>query len=639
MDIEKRILSDITIHNKYARFIPELNRRETWEEIVQRNRDMHKKTYPKVNGIVDDLYRDFVLPKKVLPSMRSMQFGGKAIEVTPNRMYNCAYTPMDSLYSFSEIMFLLLGGTGVGLSVQKHHVRELPIIRKPSEDRKRRYLISDNIEGWADSIKVLMKTYFGLTTSNPVFDFSDIRPKGSRLVTSGGKAPGAQPLKECLIKIQGVLDNKKDGEKLTTIEVYDIVCHIADAVLAGGIRRAALITLFSADDELMMSAKTGDWMESEPQRGRSNNSVVLLRHKITREFFDYIWERIQVSGMGEPGIFLSNDKDCCVNPCGEISLRAHQFCNLTEINASNVVDQADFESRVVAATILGTLQAGYTDFHYIREDWKRQTERDGLLGVSMTGIASNRVRGLDIKKAVKLAIRANQEWAGIIGINPAARITSVKPSGTTSLVLGTSSGIHAWHDHYYLRRMRIMKNDPLYFYFLEYHKEMLEDDYFRPHDTAIIVVPQSAPMGATLRNEHPLNLLERIKFYAENWIQPGFISGANGHNISATIYVKEDQWKEVGDWMWKNRDCYNGLTVLPYDGGEYKQPPFEECTKEEYNKRLVFLKDVDLRRVEEEEDNTDLKGELACGGNGCEVDTMGRQYDDEPKIEGYVNQD
>jgi ribonucleoside-diphosphate reductase alpha chain len=298
---------------KYAKFIPELNRRETWEELVTRNKEMHLKKYPHIADDIETAYK-LVYDKKVLPSMRSLQFGGKPIEISPNRIYNCAYLPIDDIRAFGEVMFLLLGGTGVGYSVQKHHVDSLPEIHKPNITKNRRFLIGDSIEGWADAVNVLVKSYFsGGPTIN--FDFRDIRPKGARLITSGGKAPGPQPLKECLVKIQGILDVKNNGDKLSSIEVHDIVCHVADAVLAGGIRRAALISLFSADDHEMISCKTGTWWETNPQRGRANNSAVLLRNKITKEFFMDLWSKIKNSGSGEPGIYFNNDKDWGTNPC------------------------------------------------------------------------------------------------------------------------------------------------------------------------------------------------------------------------------------------------------------------------------------------------------------------------------------
>ena len=618
MDISQKILSDITVFMKYAKFQPEKNRRETWEELVTRNKEMHQKKYPKIKNEIEEVYK-MVYDKKVLPSMRSLQFGGKSIEISPNRVYNCAYMPIDHVDSFSETMFLLLGGTGVGYSVQKHHVEKLPDLKKPNPDRTRRYLIGDSIEGWADAIKVLMESYLGYKSSTPIFDFSDIRQKGAMLVTSGGKAPGPQPLKDCIHNITKVLDNKKDGEKLTPIETHDIVCHIADAVLAGGIRRAALISLFSADDEEMISCKSGSWWEQNAQRGRANNSAVLLRHKITKEFFMGLWKRIELSGAGEPGIYLSNDKDWGTNPCCEIALRPFQFCNLCEVNASDIESQEDFENRVKAASFIGTLQAGYTDFHYLRDIWKRTTEKDALIGVGMTGIGSGVVLGYDMKKAAKMVKEENERVANLIGINKSARTTTVKPSGTSSLVLGTSSGIHAWHNDYYLRRIRVGKNESIYSYLANNHPELIEDEFFRPHDTAVIAIPQRAPEGSIIRHESVFQMLERVKKVSQEWIKPGHRNGQNSHNVSATISVKEDEWDLVGDWMWNNRDFYNGLSVLPYNGGTYTQAPFEDCTKEDFERLVKTLSDVDLTKVIELQDNTDLRGEAACAGGACEI--------------------
>jgi ribonucleoside-triphosphate reductase len=618
MDISQKILSDITVYMKYAKFVPELNRRETWEELVTRNKEMHQKKYPHIKDEIEEVYK-MVYDKKILPSMRSLQFGGKPIEISPNRVYNCAYLPIDHTDAFSETMFLLLGGTGVGFSVQKHHVDKLPEIKKPNPNRTRRYLIGDSIEGWADAIKVLVESYMGSKSSTPVFDFSDIRQKGALLVTSGGKAPGPQPLKDCIHNITKVLENKEDGEKLTPIETHDIVCHIADAVLAGGIRRAALISLFSADDEEMISCKSGNWWEQNAQRGRANNSAVLLRHKITKEFFMDLWKRIELSGAGEPGIYLSNDKDWGTNPCCEIALRPYQFCNLCEVNASDIESQEDFEKRVKGASFIGTLQAGYTDFHYLRDVWKRTTEKDALIGVGMTGIGSGVVLGYDMKAAAQAVKEENERVAGLIGINKSARTTTVKPSGTSSLVLGTSSGIHAWHNDYYLRRIRVGKNEAIYSYLAINHPELVEDEYFRPHDTAVITIPQHAPEGSILRYESVFQMLERVKKVAQEWIKPGHRTGQNTHNVSATVSIKEDEWELVGEWMWNNRKAYNGLSVLPYNGGTYTQAPFEDCTQEDFERLLGTLKDVDLTKVIELQDNTDLRGEAACAGGACEI--------------------
>jgi hypothetical protein len=1107
MDISQRILSDLTVFMKYAKYIPSKQRRETWQELIERNKEMHINKFPYLVEEIEEAYK-FVYDKKVLPSMRSLQFAGKPIEINPTRIYNCfkrntkfitsigvksfedfndgdeivvlspdgtwqparvkqygkqplskltfiknksektvyatnnhrwilsdgsdttsikigdkllpvtdtfsnfnyeeadpiqgmywvlrdiqynveyedvwcleventrafvlsgglstgncAFLPIDDWRAFSETMFLLLGGTGVGFSVQNHHVEKLPEIRKPRKDRRRRWLVGDSIEGWADAIKVLMKSYFqGGATIN--FDFGDIRPKGSRLVTSGGKAPGPQPLKECLVKIEGILSSKEDGDKLRPIEVHDIICHIADAVLAGGIRRAALISLFNADDDEMISCKSGNWWELNPQRGRANNSAVLLRHKVTKEYFLDLWKRIKNSNSGEPGIYLSNDKTWGTNPslragtrvwtncgifpieelqdkvflvtnlegqlspakcwlsgnnqklweitlegghkyyatkehewavkqpngtflkvktqhlkkgdkfpniikselgfgfegtydegflcgwhlgdgwttvrkegylqhglictekdgikdklieclrgigvnanlisrgtsyelntsdkdwerfqerfeysnkreglpktvwnrasesfrkglidalfssngivetgvkkritfttaneamakdisdllgfygiktnlsksismienteytiydvsitgksniehfrsvfklsveykqnlldefvwenksvydnstikvisvmetdleedvwdisvmdethcfqishsitgnCCEIALRPFQFCNLVEINASDVETQEELNKRVAAATFLGTLQASYTDFHYLRPIWKRTTEKDALLGVSMTGIGSGKVLNLDLEEAAEVANQVNLSYAARIGINYASRITTVKPAGTSSLVFGTSSGIHAWHDSHYIRRIRVNKNEAIYTYLSIHHPELIEDEYFRPHDTAVISIPQKAPEGSILRHESPIDLLERVKLFYNTWVSKGHHDGQNTHNISATVSIKPDEWEIVGEWMWQNRDSYNGLSVLPYDSGTYIQSPFETITEEKYEELMKTLRAIDLSKVVEFDDETNLQGELACSGGQCEV--------------------
>ena len=617
MELSSEILSDITVHMKYARYLADKYRRETFQELVDRNKAMHIKKFPKMEQEIEAAYQ-FVYQKKVLPSMRSMQFGGKPIEVAPNRVFNCAYMPIDDVRAFGEAMFLLLGGTGVGYSVQKHHVEQLPAILKPSGKRTYRYLVSDSIEGWADAVKALIGSYFK-GTSKLRFDFSDIRPKGARLVTSGGKAPGPQPLRECLVKLRGVLDTKENGDKLSPIEVHDMVCYIADAVLAGGIRRAALISLFSADDDEMIAAKSGNWWEINPQRGRANNSIVLMRHIVTKEFFSDVWERVRASGAGEPGFYFTFDKDWGTNPCCEIALRPYQFCNLTEVNVSNVDTQEEYEARVKAAAFIGTLQASYTDFHYLRPVWQRNTEKDSLIGVSMTGIASGNVLKLDMKAGAKVVKEENKRVAELLGINPAARTTCVKPAGTTSLTLGTSSGIHAWHNDYYIRRIRVGKNEAIYQYLLENHPELVEDEFFRPHDTAVISAPQKAPEGSITRSETALELLNRVKKVSTEWVKGGHWKGQNTHNVSATVTIKEDEWDAVGEWMWENRATYNGLSVLPHSDHSYKQAPFEDCDEETYNEMLKSLLSVDLTNIVEMQDDTDLQGELACAGGACEI--------------------
>jgi len=631
MDLGLEALSKITVFSKYAKFIPSKNRRETWDEIVNRYEDMMIAKYPLLSAAIVETAK-MIREKKVLPSMRALQFAGPAAEVNNARIYNCCYLPIDSLHSFSESMFLLLGGTGVGYSVQRHHVAELPAITKPGKART--YLIEDSIMGWADAVKVLMKAYLegGFM---PKFDFRAIREKGATLVTAGGKAPGPEPLKLCLAHVQAMLDRKQEGEKLSSLECHDILCHIANSVLAGGIRRSAMISLFDHDDEEMITCKYGNWWETNEQRGRANNSAVLQRGEVNEEEFMALWKRVEASGSGEPGLYWTNNKDWGTNPCCEIALRPYQFCNLCEVNVSDVVDQEDLNARVAAAAFFGTLQAGFFNFHYLRPIWAKTTQKDALLGIGMTGIGSGEILKYDLEIAADVAKNVNSMISEKIGTNEAARINCIKPSGTTSLVLGTASGIHAWHNDFYLRTMRFNKNEDIAQYLMTNHPELCEDDVLRPTDTVCVRIPVKAPEGSILRTETAIDTLERVKHFSDKWIKPGHISGDNTHNVSATISIDSnrtydtilpnkgagtyDEWEVVGEWMWLNRESYNGLSVLPYWGGTYQQAPFEDITEEEYNKRIVTLKELDLTNVTEANDNVEFGQVAACAGGACEV--------------------
>ena len=617
MTKENEVLSKVITYMKYAKYIPGEQRRETWEELVQRNIDMHVKKYPHLEKDINEVYKNFVLPKKVLPSMRSLQFAGKAIEVNNARIFNCAYLPADDIHAFSETMFLLLSGTGVGYSIQKADVEQLPAIKKP-KDRQRKYVIQDSIMGWADAVKVLMKSYMGKTTSHVVFDFSEIREKGALLVTAGGKAPGPGPLKVALVKIENILASKEDGEQLTPIEVHDILCHIADSVLAGGIRRSAMISLFDANEVDMLHAKAGQWWDKNSQRGRANNSVVLHRDEVTFDQFKTLWQASKDSRAGEPGFYFTNNKKNGTNPCVEIALKAKQFCNLVEVNGAAIFTQEEFDAAAAAASYIATLQAGYTDFHYLREEWKETTEEEALIGVSITGLANDLLLELDFEEAARVVAIMNYQIAASIGINTAARQTCVKPAGTTSLVFGTSSGIHAYHDKFYLRRISIGKNESLYTYLSIYHPELLEDKINDPRN-AFICVPQKAPEGAILRNESSIDLLERVKKVSQTWIASGHMSGENMHNVSCTVSVKDEEWDIVRDWMWTNKDLYNGISIMPYDTGTYTQTPFETIDEATYEKLHKHIHDVDLSKVVEIEDHTDLQSEAACAGGACEI--------------------
>lgn len=616
--MDKQAISDITVFNKYAKFIPALNRRENWTELVDRNAAMHKVKYPHMAKQIDQVYTDFVHTKKVLPSMRSLQFGGKPILMCESRIFNCAYFPAESPKFFSELMFLLLGGTGVGYSVQTRHINKLPKIKAPESDQEYRFQIQDSIIGWSDAIKVVGKAFFNAGTL-PVFDYRDIRDKGADLITSGGKAPGPEPLRTCIEAIIPIF-RQAVGRRLTSLEVHDLACAIADSVMAGGIRRAAMICMFDRDDEAMLTSKAGTWYIDHPARARANNSAVLPRGKVSQAEFAQLMKRVEESGCGEPGVVWTNNEDWGVNPCVEIGLRPYQMCNLTEINAGAITDQASFDAASVAASFLGTLQAGYTDFHYLNPKWRIACEKEALLGVSMTGIASGTLDSLDIAQASRAAVDANIDIAQQIGINRAARVTTVKPAGTTSLVLGTSSGIHAWHAPFYIRRMRAGKNEAMAQYMMRAAPSLVEQDVMNDKQV-VLSFPQKAPAGATLRNEPMVNLLERVKKISTEWVAPGHITGDNMHNVSCTISVKDGEWETLTSWMWDNRAVYSGISVLPYYGAEaYPQLPFEDITEAQYEAMLPGLKGIDIGQVFElDGSGVDLKAEPACAGGVCEM--------------------
>ena len=560
----------------------------------------------------------FLVGKSLLVTHNSAQFAGKAIEISPSRLFNCAYVAIDDYRAFSETMFLLLGGSGVGYSVQARHISQLPQIQRPQGSRK--YVIQDNRIGFSEAIRTLMKAYF-FGRPKPIYNFEDIRPKGSPLKTSGGKAPGPEPLKATLYQIENILKSKDVGDKLTSLEVFDIQCHIAESVLAGGIRRSSTITLFDPWDYSMLTAKTGEWYLENPQRAMSNISAVLDRRTTTKEDFEKVFSMTRASNSGEPGFAWTNDPEIGLNPCAEISLPSKSFCNLVEIYTGDNPTQIELEKRAEAASFIATLQASYTDFFYLRPEWKKNAEKEALLGVSLTGIGSlpEGKSSLDFKEVVNEIRETNEYWAEKLEINTAARLTAIKPSGTTSLLMGTSPGVHAWYAPFYKRRLRLNKTEPLYTYLKEKLPELVEDDIRRPQDTAIVVIPYRAPKDAIYRSEGALETLSRVGFYNKNWIHPGYTSGPNQNNVSCTINLKENEWDVVKEWLWDNRDLYTGISLIPYDNGSYVQPPMEEITETEYLQLLPYLKKIDLTEIKEYDDNTDLVGELACSGGGCDI--------------------
>ena len=644
MELSNKIASDITINTKYAKHNPVLDRRETWDEICDRKEDCLIKKYPTLADKITKAIK-FERQLKVLGSMRMAQFAGVPIERNNSRVYNCAYHSAKDIEFFSNTMFLLLGGSGVGYSVQHRHINQLPSVQEPlvrnGAKAVRKFLVSDTIEGWSDAIKVLMNHYLK-GTYKPKFDFSDIREKGMPLITAGGKAPGPEPLRTALSRMEGILDGKEVGSRLSSPEVSDLCCFIADAVYSGGIRRAAMICLFDMDDESMLGYKAGAYWDTNPHRARVNVSAVGMREefintnveifhkdkpfnyevlipKTTKEQYQEFWKFVQDSGTGEPGIYWTNDPDIGTNPCCEIALKDKQFCNLTTINFSTVTSQADLMARAKTASFLGTLQAGFTDFHYLGDEWTTNCEEESLIGVSVTGIADgNNYKKYDWPSVAEAVVKRNAETAKSIGINPAARTTCIKPEGSTSLVFGTSSGIHGRHAHYYIRRMRFDKSEPVARYLANHHPEIIAQDKTNP--TGIVLeLPQKSPDRSIYRTEDVMDCLERVKYFSTEWVRNGHIAGANTHNVSCTISVKDNEWKSVGAWMWANKDFYNGIAVLPFDGGKYVQAPFEDCTKEKYESMMKSLKKVDLTKIVETEDNTTIGDTIACSGGKCEI--------------------
>lgn len=628
VDNSRRVLSDIVVNIKYARFIKEKNRRETWEEVCERHKAMFVRRFPALKARLDDIYNKFVIPKLILPSMRGLQFAGAPIEKNNMRMFNCAFVAIDDRRVFAEIMFLLMSGCGVGFSVQWHHIARLPQVSIQPSRGNYKHIIEDSMEGWADAVAAIMDYYFDLN-DYPKFDYRLIRPKGSAL-SSGGKAPGHVPLKNCLEALDRLLNNYVTskvgpfGEKtnLDAITVHDAVCHISVAVLSGGIRRSALLSLFTLEDAAMRRCKHGEWWKDNPQRGRSNNSAALYHGKVTKEQWLSLWKDIVDSHCGEPGAYWTNDEEMGCNPCCEIGLKSLQVCNLCEVNSANITSQEDFEARCAAATVIGTLQASYNNFTYVREDWRKVTESEYLIGVGMTGIATKTVEHLNLKAATEVIRRVNADVANEIGIGPAARLTCVKPAGTTSTVLECSSGIHPWHSQFYWRRIQLTKQEALYKYLAKNFPEAVEDSvYDSSGDQAVARVAIKAPNDAILRTDETLQqFLDRVRRFNVDWVRTGHNSGNNANNVSATITFdesKEADW--LGEWLWQNRETYHGLSVLPRDLGTYTQTPFEEIDESTYEKARTYLQGFDITQVSEEEDNTTLSDQAACAGGMCEL--------------------
>tara|TARA_Y100000310_G_scaffold207268_2_gene207752 strand:- start:8851 stop:11034 length:2184 start_codon:yes stop_codon:yes gene_type:complete len=595
-------LMDYSFVSKYARWIPEKSRRETWRESVDRVMNMMYEKYPEVNGDIAWAY-SMMHKKRVLGSQRALQFGGKPIFKHNARMYNCIASYIDRVRFFQECMYLLLCGCGTGFSVQRHHIDKLPNLVKAKSGTKK-FTVPDSIEGWSDAVGVLVSSYFQQKDLFPEykgkhisFDFSQIRPAGSFLSSSSGKAPGPDPLKNALSNIKRVLDraikeSSPGSRRLRPIDAYDVVMHSADAVISGGVRRSATICLFSPQDKEMATAKTGNWFHENPQRGRSNNSALLLRGKTTQKQFSKLMQSVRE--FGEPGFVWSDSTELIVNPCVEIGLypvdeetgeTGWQACNLSTVNCSKIETENDFYESCRAAAIIGTLQAGFGSFPYLGEVSERIISREALLGVSMTGIMDCPGICLDPEvqvRGAKVVRDANREIAKKIGINIAARTTCIKPEGTTSCVLGTSSGIHPHHAKRYIRRVQANRMEPIYQYFKTVNPRACEESVWSNNDSDEVVefCIEVAPGSKTKNQISALELLDYVKSAQKNWVIPGTnkskcVKPWITHNVSNTINVKPDEWDEVESFIYKNRNFFCGISLLPITGDkDYPQAPF-----------------------------------------------------------------
>lgn len=603
---------------KYAKYLEEYGRRETWEETVERNAAMHLKKFQEYSDICEEIkwvYDNFVKPKKLVPSARSLQYAGRPIEENPARMYNCCFLAVDELRSFWDLVFLLMSGCGVGFSVEKHHIEKLPKIVRPTSEAT--FVVPDTKEGWADAFKELISSYFGLNPK-PIFDYSLIRPAGAPLKTSGGTASGPRVLQKAMLKIDAILSQTNTGDSLTSLQCYDIICHQARCVQAGGSRRSSLICLFDPTDIALLKCKEVITKETK-HRCASNNSAVFYRDSTTEEQFKKFWEYASTQRTGEPGIFWSNSKKTGTNPCVEVGLFRWQFCCLCDVNGSTVISQQDLEERCAAAAFIATLQASYTNFKYISPTWKEQTEKEALIGVGITGICSGPMASLDIRAAAEVVKKTNERVARRIGINISPRCTVVKPAGTTSLLFGCSSGVHPWYAQTFRRRITVTHTEPLYHHLKSQVPDALE---VQEHNSAQswLNFPAVAPPNSITRHESLKNMLDRVRRWNIEWIGGGHRSGTLHNNVSATIYLGDDEeWKTFGKWAWENRMIYNGVATFPKFISTFKQTPNEDCTWEEIEEMAERLAGLDLSQFKESQDNTNFMAEPACTSESCEI--------------------
>lgn len=612
--MSKSLLSDIAFFRTYSKVLS-TGHKETYKQVIDRYIDQLFWKFGDNDAVVKIIEgaREYLLQRKITPSMRLLQFAMSGINRENLRAYNCSFQFIDSFKSFADLSYILSCGTGAGFSCQGLHIRHLPII---SSGEAQDILIGDTKEAWADSFQTLL--------GNPTvtFDYSAIRPEGTPLST-GGKASGPSVLKASHEAIRAILKGAA-GRKLRSIEVHDICCHIASAIVAGGVRRSALISLFDKDDREMLESKQGNWWENNPQRANANNSAVFLRSQMNQEEFYSVLDACFASQSGEPGIFLTNSYNYGTNPCAEISLQDKGLCNLTEINVAECRTEEEFMKAAFFATALGTIQASFTDFNYVDPKWKTRAEDEALLGVSLTGQAAN--WNLLNKMAITGTLRAtaehmikwNRDIARIIGINPAKRIGTVKPSGTTSTVLGTTAGIHAAHAPYYLRTIRVDKNDPVGQYLAtRLEAPFLEENVFNSKGW-VVGVPVAMENAIYRHTETALDTMNRAAVIFQNWIAPSHVSGNNTHNVSLTVSYKDEEREAIKAWMWENRANYNGISLLPMESHTYQQAPYQTLSEEQYRDLAARLPSIDLSEVLYDVSDDTRSGEAACSANGCD---------------------
>ena len=625
--------------SKYARYLPAERRREVYAETVARVEDMHLRRFGTSHpDLVPEIRHafDLVRAQRVLPSMRSMQFGGAAVEACHNRMYNCSATHVDRPRVFAEAMFLLLAGCGVGYSVQFDHVEKLPPLADLDESRTVHHVVADTIEGWADALDALVTGY--VEGYHVEFAYHLIRPAGTPLKTSGGRAPGHAKLKLALERVRGVLHGAQ-GRQLRPVECHRILCHAADAVLSGGIRRSAMICLFSVEDSELMHIKSErDWYAREPWLANANNSVVLKRDEVKEKQFKRIFGMTR--NYGEPGVLFVSDYGHVTNPCAEIGLdptlvyadgttaTGWAMCNLCEINAAKLTSYEDFVEAARAATLIGTLQATYTDMPYLGTVTEAIVRRDALLGIGMTGMADSPHVACDPVYQHAVASRVpewNQQWAAQLGINAAARTTCVKPSGTTSLALGNvGSGIHPHHAQRYIRRVTA---DALEVVFQAFQKTNPHMCVRKPDGKWVIEFPVEAPDGATLKEDLTATaFMAQVRSTQANWVAPGTarVSAAPGlaHNVSNTITVRAEEWETVADYLWEHRDAFTGVSLLPdFADTAYAFAPNEAvrtpAQQQRWHELVAKYQPVDYYTLHEADDGTALTAEAACAGGAC----------------------